>query len=79
MSRGSAYHLQTMPEISTLRKPQVSLGAPSGQASLRVRQRYLRRRSARRRLGERGLTFLWVGAGAVVSWLFVIGFATLSH
>ncbi len=68
-----------MPEISTLRKPQVPVGAPSGEASLRVRQRYLRRRSARRRLGERGLTFLWVGVGAVLSWLFIIGFSTLGH
>ena len=68
-----------MPEISTLRKPHAPPSSPSGQASLRVRERYLRRRSARRRLGERGLTLLWVGAGAVVSWLFVVGFATLSH
>jgi hypothetical protein len=76
---GSAYHVQTMPEMSTLRKPQASIGAPSGQESLRVRQRYLRRRSARRRHGERGLTFLWVGVGAILSWLFIVGFATLSH
>ncbi len=68
-----------MPEISTLRKPQAPDGAPSGQASLRVRQRYLHRRSARRRLGERGLSFLWVGAGALLSWLFVVGFSTLAH
>ncbi len=68
-----------MPEIMTLRKPQASSEAPSGQASLRVRERYLRRRSARRRLGERGVTALWVGVGAVISWLFVVGFATLGH
>jgi hypothetical protein len=68
-----------MPEISTLRKPHAAQAAPSGQASLRVRERYLRRRSARRHLGERGLTFLWVGAGAVLSWLFVVGFSTLAH
>jgi hypothetical protein len=68
-----------MPEISTLRKPHSPAAPPSGQASLRVRERYLRRRSARRRLGERGLTFLWVGVGAVLSWLFVVGFTTLGH
>jgi hypothetical protein len=68
-----------MPEISTLRKPHSPAEAPSGQASLRVRERYLRRRSARRRLGERGVTFLWVGVGAVLSWLFVVGFSTLGH
>ncbi|MDQ6848079.1 MAG: hypothetical protein M3019_10960 [Candidatus Dormibacteraeota bacterium] len=68
-----------MPEISMLRKPQVLGNAPSGQASLRVRQRYLRRRSARRRLADRGLAALWVGAGAVLSWLFVVGFAALGH
>jgi hypothetical protein len=68
-----------MTEMSTLRKSYTSPGIPSGQSSLRVRERYLRRRSARRRLGERGVTALWVGMGAVVSWLFVIGFSTLAH
>jgi hypothetical protein len=68
-----------MPEISTIRKPHAAAGAPSGQASLRVRERYLRRRSLRRRLGDRGLTAVWLGVGALVSWLFVVGFATLGH
>ncbi|HEY8755806.1 MAG TPA: hypothetical protein VIN65_05585 [Candidatus Dormibacteraeota bacterium] len=68
-----------MPEISTIRKPQSLGGAPSGQASLRVRERYLRRRSQRRSLGERGLTALWLGIGALVSWLFVVGFVALGH
>ena len=68
-----------MPEISTIRKPQSLAGAPSGQASLRVRERYLRRRSQRRRLGDRVLTALWLGAGAMVSWLFAVGFSTLGH
>ncbi|HWF58119.1 MAG TPA: hypothetical protein VG520_07190 [Candidatus Dormibacteraeota bacterium] len=67
-----------MQDTGTIRKPQ-SLGAPSGQASLRVRERYLRRRSQRRSLGERGLTALWLGIGALVSWLFVVGFAALGH
>jgi hypothetical protein len=68
-----------MPEMSTIRKPQSLVGAPSGQASLRVRERYLRRRSQRRSLGERRLTALWLGIGALVSWLFVVGFAALGH
>jgi hypothetical protein len=66
-----------MSEITTLRKPQLVPGTPSGAASLRVRERYLRRRSQRRRLGDRGLTALWVAIGALVSWLFVVGFASL--
>jgi hypothetical protein len=67
-----------MPEISTARK---SPDAPtiSGDASLRTRERYLRRRSSRRRLGDRGVTALWVMIGALVSWLFVVGFAALGH
>jgi hypothetical protein len=68
-----------MPEITTVRKPQALSNSPSGQASLRARERYLRRRSARRRLGGRALTLLWVVTGALVSWLFVLGFATLGH
>jgi hypothetical protein len=68
-----------MPEISTIRKTQSLAGAPSGQASLRVRERYLRRRSLRRRLGDGGLTAVWLGVGALLSWLFVVGFATLGR
>jgi hypothetical protein len=68
-----------MAEISTLRKTEYAPGAPSGTASLRVRERYLRRRSQRRRLGDRGMTALWLVAGAMVSWLFVVGFAALGH
>jgi hypothetical protein len=67
-----------MPEITTLPKPRCTAGAPSGTASLRVREQYLRRRS-HRRLGDRGLIALWVAIGALVSWLFVLGFATLGH
>jgi hypothetical protein len=68
-----------MPEITTLRNPQTLANSPSGAASLRVRERYLRKRSARRRFGDRAMTILWVGVGAVVSWLFVVGFSTLTH
>jgi hypothetical protein len=68
-----------MSQMTTFRKTQYVSGAPSGQASLRVRERYLRRRSQRRRLGDRVLTALWLGAGAMVSWLFVVGFSTLGH
>jgi hypothetical protein len=73
------YHVETMPEITTLHKPLYASHAPSGAAALDVRKRYLRRRSQRRRLGDRGLTALWVAVGALVSWLFVVGFATLAH
>lgn len=50
---------------------------PSGQASLDDRQRYLRRQ--RRRLGDRGWLAAWVAAGALVSWLFIAGFAGMGH
>jgi hypothetical protein len=65
--------------MSTLHKPRSVDGVPSGDDSLRVRERYLRRRSQRRRLGDRGLTALWVVVGALVGWLFVVGFTTLGH
>ncbi len=68
-----------MPDITTLRTPQLTGGVPSGHASLRVRQQYLRRRSQRRRLGDRGVTALWVALAALITWLFVVGFSTLAH
>ncbi|MBJ7608586.1 MAG: hypothetical protein JF887_04025 [Candidatus Dormibacteraeota bacterium] len=68
-----------MPETNTLRKSRSLAGVPSGIDSLRVRERYLRRRSQRRRLGDRGLAALWVTVGAVVSWIFVVGFTTLAR
>ena len=66
-----------MTEISTIRKPSTDYQMPSGIDSLRVRERYLHRRSQRRRLGDRGLMAIWVGVGASVSWLFVMGFTAL--
>ncbi len=68
-----------MSQISSLRSPQTAGDTPSGNASLRVREQYLRRRSQRRRLGDRGVTALWVALAALISWLFVVGFATLGH
>jgi hypothetical protein len=68
-----------MPQTSTLHKPRPVHAVPSGGDSLRVRERYLRRRSQRRRLGDRGVTALWVMVGALLSWLFVVGFTTLGH
>ena len=68
-----------MSQMSTLHKPASASRAPSGQASLRVRERYLRHRSLRRGLGDRGITGLWLGVGALVSWLFFVGFSTLAH
>ena len=66
-----------MPQTITLHKPRSITAVPSGGDPLRVRERYLRRRSQRRRLGDRGLTALWVAVGALISWLFVVGFAAL--
>ena len=68
-----------MPETTTLRKSRSFAAVPSGDDSLRVRERYLRRRSQRRRLGDRGLTALWVVVGALLTWLTVVGFATFGH
>lgn len=68
-----------MPQTSTLRKPRLVHAVPSGGDSLRVRERYLRRRSQRRRLSDRRLAALWVMVGALLSWLFVVGFTGLGH
>jgi hypothetical protein len=68
-----------MPETSLLRKPRAVTTVPSGGDSLRDRERYLRRRSQRRRLSDRGLTAVWVAVAALLSWVFVVGFTTLGH
>jgi hypothetical protein len=68
-----------MPQIIAPRRASTAPSAPSGDDPLRVRERYLRRRRLRRRLSERGLTALWVTVGALVSWLFIVGFTTLNH
>jgi hypothetical protein len=49
---------------------------PDGRASLDVRQRYLKRRRSRR--GDRVIA-LWVGVGALVTWLSIVGLTGLSH
>lgn len=51
---------------------------PTGSASLAARQAYLRRRS-RRRIPGRGITAIWLTVGALLSWLFVVGFSSLTH
>ena len=66
-----------MTDISTLRKSPGASDAPSGDDALHIRERYLRRRSHRRRLGDRGLMAIWVGVGALLSWIFVVGFTAL--
>ena len=52
---------------------------PTGTDSLSVRRRYLQMRSSRRRWTDRLSTGLWVGAVALVAWLFIAGFAGLAH
>jgi len=49
---------------------------PNGADALAVRRRYLRQR---RRMGDRGWIMLWVTVGAVIGWLFIVGFAGLGH
>jgi hypothetical protein len=68
-----------MSQMNTLQKYADISRRPGGQASLRVRERYLRHRSRRRSLGDRGITAIWLGVGALISWLFVVGFSTLGH
>ena len=53
---------------------------PDGRASLAVRERYLRRRSRRRfAFGDRGMVALWLGVGTLMAWVFIAGFAGLTH
>jgi hypothetical protein len=53
---------------------------PDGRESLDARERYLRRRSKRRlAFGDRGVVAVWVGAAALVTWLFIAGFSGLTH
>ena len=68
-----------MPQLSTPPVTEVHTAVPSGVDSLWVRERYLRRRGRRRRLSSRGLTAAWVVVGALVSWLFIVGFSALGH
>ncbi len=51
---------------------------PDGRASLDVRERYLRRRRARR-FGDRGVVALWLGFGVLVVWISIVGLAGLGH
>jgi hypothetical protein len=68
-----------MPQTTTLHKPRAIAAIPSGGDPLRVRERYLRRRSQRRRLGDRGLTAIWVSVAALLSWLVIVGLTTLGR
>ena len=52
------------------------LGRPTGASDLAVRERYLRQR---RRLDTRAWATVWVSLAAVMGWLFIAGFAGLSH
>lgn len=51
---------------------------PSGADDLAVRERWLKQRRGSG-VASRGLIAVWVAAGALVSWLFVAGFAGLGH
>ena len=66
-----------MTVTSTLRKSEAPAAAPTGVDTLAVRERYLHRRRAGRRPASRGWIAAWVGIGALVSWVFVIGVAAL--
>jgi len=50
---------------------------PDGQASLDVRERYLKSRHTRRL--DRGVIAMWVGVGTLVLWLSIVALAGLSH
>jgi hypothetical protein len=56
------------------------VAAPSGADDLEVRERWLKSRRARD-LAERrsGLIALWVAIAALLSWLFIAGFAGFAH
>ncbi|MGD0834664.1 MAG: hypothetical protein ABSA40_09630 [Candidatus Dormibacteria bacterium] len=57
-----------------------SIPVPSGLDDLAARRRWLRRRRALDRPARRtGWIAMWVAGGALVSWLFVAGFAGLGH
>jgi len=52
---------------------------PSGADELAVRERWLKQRRAGGAVMSRGLIAFWIGAGALVSWLFVAAFAGFGH
>jgi hypothetical protein len=54
--------------------------SPSGLDDLEVRERWLKRQRARSLVERRsGLIAVWVAIAALVSWLFIAGFAGLGH
>jgi hypothetical protein len=58
----------------------IAMIQPDGRASLDVRERYLHRRSRRRlAFGDRGVVAVWIGLATLVAWLFIAGFAGLTH
>ncbi|MHB8718553.1 MAG: hypothetical protein ACYDAC_06645 [Candidatus Dormibacteria bacterium] len=66
-----------MTDATTLRKSQDPPGTPTGVDTLRVRERYLHSRRHTRWPAPRSLVAVWVGAGALLSWLFVVGITAL--
>ena len=65
-----------MTGTSTLRKSEERT-TPTGVDTLDVRERYLRSRRQVRRPATRGWIAAWVGIGALVSWVFIVGVAAL--
>lgn len=65
-----------MTATSTLRKSEEH-EAPTGVDTLAVRERYLRSRRGGRLTTSRGWIAAWVGIGALVSWVFIVGVAAL--
>jgi hypothetical protein len=61
---------------SSLQLRRIASEPPNGADALAIRRRYLRQR---RRVGDRGWIMLWVTIGAVIGWLFIVGFAGLGH
>ncbi|MGA8014834.1 MAG: hypothetical protein WCB85_02825 [Candidatus Dormiibacterota bacterium] len=62
--------------LETPRATPESAPAPSGLDDLEVRERWLKRQRARAFAGRRsGLIAIWVAVAALVSWLFIAGFA----
>lgn len=66
-----------MTDTSTARKSDLHPSAPTGFDTLLVRERYLRSHRQTRRPASRGWIAAWVGIGALLSWIFIVGVTAL--